>query len=204
MTHLKWCFFAKIVYRLKSLTILKRSSILRSITGCWICPGYFFRFTFIVDLFLLLTFLNIKGTTTLHTNVSLTTGIPQWYLSCLDVLVNFGQIFALFLVLLSLAINIDCLLRMLPYHVSSFLVSNSANDKVFFKDICLYLAMTTIFLIFIIFVIFINYLAQIESCSKSLMRSNNDISTYYFISLLTLSKFSQCFKVLIFNIETVF
>ena len=97
MTYLKWCFFAKIVYRLKSLTILKRSSILRSITGCWICPGYFFRFTFIVDLFLLLTFLNIKGTTTLHTNVSLTTGIPQRYLSCrLDVLVNFGQIFAPF------------------------------------------------------------------------------------------------------------
>ena len=115
-----------------------------------------------------------------------------------------GRSLHLFLVLLSLAINIDCLLRMLPYHVSSFLVSNSANDKVFFKDICLYLAMTTIFLIFIIFVIFINHLAQIESCSKSLMRSNNDISTYCFISLLTLSKFSQCFKVLIFNIETVF
>ena len=28
--------------------------------------------------------------------------------------------------------------------------------------------------------------------------------TYCFISLLTLSKFSQCFKILIFNIETVF
>ena len=48
--------------------------------------------------FLLLTFLNINGTTTLHTNASLPTGIPQQYLSCgLDVLVNFGQIFALFL-----------------------------------------------------------------------------------------------------------
>ena len=40
----------------------------------------------------------MDGTTILHTNVSLTTGIPQQYLSCrLDVLVNFGQIFALFL-----------------------------------------------------------------------------------------------------------
>ena len=47
----KWCFFAKIVYRITSLTILARSSILRSVTGCWICLGYFFRFTFIVDLF---------------------------------------------------------------------------------------------------------------------------------------------------------
>ena len=36
--------------------------------------------------------------TTLHTNISLTTEIPQQCLSCrLDVLVNFGQIFALFL-----------------------------------------------------------------------------------------------------------
>ena len=47
----KWCFFAKIVYRITSLTILARSSILRSVTGCWICLGYFFRFTYIVDLF---------------------------------------------------------------------------------------------------------------------------------------------------------
>ena len=34
---------------------------------------------------------------TLYTNVFLTVGIPQQWLSChLDVLVNFGQIFALF------------------------------------------------------------------------------------------------------------
>ena len=39
------------VYRLKSLIILIRSSILRSIVGCWICLGYFFRFTFSIDFF---------------------------------------------------------------------------------------------------------------------------------------------------------
>ena len=48
--------------------------------------------------FFLLTFLDNNGTSTLYTNVSLTTGIPQQYPSCrLDNLVNFGQIFALFL-----------------------------------------------------------------------------------------------------------
>ena len=36
---------------MKSLTILIRSSILRSITGCRICFGYFFRFTISIDLF---------------------------------------------------------------------------------------------------------------------------------------------------------
>ena len=52
-----------------SLTILTRSSILRSITGCWIYLGHFFRFTVSVDLFLLLTFLNINWKQTLHTKV---------------------------------------------------------------------------------------------------------------------------------------
>ena len=47
---------------------------------------------------LLLTFLNINRKSILHTNICLTTGIPQQCLSCrLNVLVNFGQIFALFL-----------------------------------------------------------------------------------------------------------
>ena len=49
--HLKYRFFAKIVYSLQSLTILTRSSIFRSVTWCWICLAYFFRFTFIIDLF---------------------------------------------------------------------------------------------------------------------------------------------------------
>ena len=52
----------------------------------------------LLTFFLLLTFLIINGTSTLHTSVCLTTGIPQQLLSCgLDVLVNFRQIFALFL-----------------------------------------------------------------------------------------------------------
>ena len=111
--------FPKIFYSIMSLTILARSSILRTVTGCWIYLGYFFGFTFITDLFLLLTFLNINGTATLHTNVSLTTGIPQQCLTCrLDVLVNFGQIFALFLVLLWLTLDIICLFCMLPYDIS--------------------------------------------------------------------------------------
>ena len=70
----------------------------RSVTWQWICLGYFFRFTFIIDIFLLLTCLNINGTSAVHKNVCLTSGIPQDCLLCrLDVLVNFGQIFALFL-----------------------------------------------------------------------------------------------------------
>ena len=43
--------FPKLVYSLKSLTILIRSSILWSITGCWICLGYFFRFSFYLQFF---------------------------------------------------------------------------------------------------------------------------------------------------------
>ena len=92
LAHLKWCFFAKIVYSLKSLTILVRSSRLRSVTGCWIYLGYFSDLQLLWTFFLLLTFLNVNGTTILYT-----TGIPQQCLSCrLDVLVNFVQIFARF------------------------------------------------------------------------------------------------------------
>ena len=47
----KMVFFAKIVYSLQSLTILTRSSVFRSLTWCWVCLAYFFRFTFIIDLF---------------------------------------------------------------------------------------------------------------------------------------------------------
>ena len=60
--------------------------------------GIFSDLHLLYTFFLLLTFLNINGTATLHTNVCLTTGIPQQCLSCcLNILVNFGQIFALFL-----------------------------------------------------------------------------------------------------------
>ena len=44
--------FANIVCSLKYITILTRRSILRSIMGCGICPGYFFKFTFSIDLFI--------------------------------------------------------------------------------------------------------------------------------------------------------
>ena len=97
-TTSKMVLFAKIVDSLESLTVLTRSFIFRSVRWWWMCLAYFFRFTFIIDLFFLLIFLNTNGTSTLHTNVYLTTGIPQQCLSCcLNVLVNFGQIFALFL-----------------------------------------------------------------------------------------------------------
>ena len=43
--------FAKLVYSVKSLTILIRRPILRSITGCWICLVYFFRFAFYLQFF---------------------------------------------------------------------------------------------------------------------------------------------------------
>ena len=145
---------------------MKRSSILRSITGCWICPGYFFRFTFIIDLFFLLTFLNINGTTTLHTNVSLTTGIPQHCLSCrLDVLVNFGKIFALFLG--AFVVDFEYYLPIMNATLWHSFVENQKRVilmgvvakhyfptvrmiKVFFSDIFLEVAMATSFFIFII------------------------------------------------------
>ena len=58
--------------------------------------GIFSDLHLLQTFFLLLTFLNINGTSTQHTNVFLTTGIPQQYLPFrLVVLVNFGQIFAL-------------------------------------------------------------------------------------------------------------
>ena len=89
-------FFRKIIYSLNLLTIFARSSILRSVTGCWIWLGYFFRFPFIKDLFLLLTFLNIDGTTTLHTKLDNrdTTTISVSSFGCFDFL---WKIFALFL-----------------------------------------------------------------------------------------------------------
>ena len=51
--------FAKLVYSVKSLIILIRSAVLRSIKGCWICLVYLFRFAFYLQFFywfILLTF----------------------------------------------------------------------------------------------------------------------------------------------------
>ena len=44
-------FFAKLVYNLKLLAILIRRSFLRFIKVCWICIGWFFRFTFYLQFF---------------------------------------------------------------------------------------------------------------------------------------------------------
>ena len=65
----------------------------------WVAYSFNYPLVYLLKTFLLLlTFLNINGTSTLHINVCLTTGIPKQCLSChLDVLVNFGHIFAIFL-----------------------------------------------------------------------------------------------------------
>ena len=61
-------------------------------------PWVFLFFTFIIDFFLLLTFLNINGKLTLQTSFCFVIEIPQQCLpSRLDVLVYFELIFALFL-----------------------------------------------------------------------------------------------------------
>ena len=53
--ELRTCDISKMVLfcqnSLKTLTITARSYILRSAMGRWICLGYFFRFTFTIDLF---------------------------------------------------------------------------------------------------------------------------------------------------------
>ena len=91
MTHRKWCFFAKIVDK-------KETPFSDSLRGSESALGIFPDMHLLWTSFLLLTFININGTSTLHTNVCLTTGIPQQCLSCrLEVLINFLQIFALFL-----------------------------------------------------------------------------------------------------------
>ena len=83
---------------------------------CWIFFSYLhLLYTF----FLLLTFLNINGTSTLHTNVCLTTGMLQ---QCCHVVWGFcltlSRSFHFFLVLLLLTLNFICLLWMLPYDIS--------------------------------------------------------------------------------------
>ena len=85
-------FFAQIVCSLKPLTILAKGSILRSVTECWICLECFLDLHLLWTFFLLLTF-SILMKRQLCTQMS----VWQQCLSCrLDVLVNFGQIFATF------------------------------------------------------------------------------------------------------------
>ena len=109
--HLKWSFFAKIVYSLQSLTILTRSSIFKSVTWCWICLAYFFQLYIYYRPFFLLTFLNINFVWQhgYHNNVRHIVWI-FW--------LTLGRSLHFFLVLLLLTLNMICLLWMLPYHIS--------------------------------------------------------------------------------------
>ena len=143
MTHLQWCFFVKIVYR---------SSILRPVMGVVNLPWVFFRFTFIIDLFSTPN-INTNGMTTLHTNVCVTTEIPQQCLLCpLDVLVNFGQIFSL--VLDTFIDGFSILFVYCECYLMTYFVENQKGVmfmglvakryfptvpmiKVFFRDFCL-------------------------------------------------------------------
>ena len=81
----KMDLFVKIVCSLNLVTILTKSSILRSMTACLVCFGYFFKFTFSIDLLFLL---KINWTSTLHINVcprfTLETLHYKWDLSKFD------------------------------------------------------------------------------------------------------------------------
>ena len=96
------------------MKVLTRSSILISVTGCWICLGFFSALHSVQTFLFPLTFLKTNWMSTWHTNIlykvytrkycigcgtcpNLATGIPQQFPSCrFGVLVNFGQVFALF------------------------------------------------------------------------------------------------------------
>ena len=115
-------------------------------------PWVFFRFTFIIDLFSTPN-INTNGMTTLHTNVCVTTEIPQQCLLCpLDVLVNFGQIFSL--VLDTFIDGFSILFVYCECYLMTYFVENQKGVmfmglvakryfptlpmiKVFFRDFCL-------------------------------------------------------------------
>ena len=168
---------------------MAESSILRSVTGCWIWLGIWIYYR---PFFLLPTFLNIDGTTNLHTNVSLTTWIPQECLSCpFDVLVNLGQIFALFLVLLMFTLNIICLLWVLPYDISLRKIKMGlylwkSLQNISFQQCQWSRCSSEIFVYKLFwqrqFQFLLFYIGKI--CSKSVMRSNNRIfyTLFYFIA----------------------
>ena len=116
-----------------------------------------------------------------------------------------------FLVLLLLILNNICLLSVLPYDISLWktkmgyicgsscktLISNSANDKGVLQR---YLSISCFDnIIFNFYYLILGKLAQSHKWDLKIV-----FFTYCSISLLTLSKFSQCFKVLILNIETAF
>ena len=99
MTHLNWFFFCENSLYLKVVKSLEKKLNFKTYQRVLNLPQVFFSDLHLLQkFFLLLAFLNINETSTLHTNVYLETEIQQQCLSgCLDVLVNFGQIFALVL-----------------------------------------------------------------------------------------------------------
>ena len=86
----------------QSLTIFTRSSIFRSVTWCWICLGYFFRFTFIIDpfsspnYFKYQWYVNSAHKYLFDTRDSTTAGIPFKFFFWL----NLGRSLHFFLILL--------------------------------------------------------------------------------------------------------
>ena len=159
----------------------------------WIFLGLLFLYTF----FLLVTFLNINGTSTLLTNLCLTNrdgchGVWMFWLTL-------GRSLHFFLVILLSIVNAN----LWPLYVED------QKEFIFMGVVAIIRPMgrsSEIFVYKLLWRCHFKFLLLCigKTCSKSLMGFNNRISTYSFISLLTLSKISQCFKVLILNIETVF
>ena len=91
---------------------LTRSSILISVTGCWICLGVFSALHSVQTFLFLLTFLKTNSMSTWHTNILYKVYTRRYCIGCgpvqiwqqeyhnnfrcFEVLVNFGQVFALF------------------------------------------------------------------------------------------------------------
>ena len=174
-----WCH-SKIVYSFKSLTILARSSILRSVTGCWICLGYFFWFTIIMDLFSSPNILKYLMEWQLCTQTSVW---QQGYHSnvchfiwmfwlTLDRSLHFFLVLVLFTLTLFI-VNVSLWHIFVENQKGIIFIGVVAKQfptvpviKLFFRDIWLYI-MTASFLIFSIFR---------NTCSKSVvMRSKNCI-----------------------------
>ena len=103
------------------------------------------------------------------------------------ILVNFGQDFPFFMVLLLLTLNILCLVWM---SLNATLLQRGYDIGVISMGIVAKIILLQFQL---------GKLAQCHSWDLAIV-----IFTYCFISLLTWSKFPQCFKVLLFTIETVF
>ena len=205
--------FSKISLLLKVVNSFNKI-YLGSITGCWIYLGYFFRFTFNIDLFvspeIYTRSIGCTECTGCGTCPNLTTGIPKQCLSFrFEVFVNFWQVFSLFLAAfivdfeysLFIVNFIKCYLVAYLCEIPSrrniygicceTLVRNCANilhrylSISFFDDV-----------IFYFFTVLIG-----KTWSMSLMKFNNRI---FYILFYFIPKFSHCFKVLMFTIETAF